>query len=273
MTPRPAVSHHRHRGGRPRRRHADGAVRRRLPHRQEGHDRSRHRGRRRRRADVPRAHRASAFRIIRCSREEMGGARRARRARAGCSIRSTARRTSRTACRSSARRWRSRSTASRRSRAVYDPDAQGAVHRRARRRRVSERPAAARVVGRRAGRRDARHRLSVRRPLARRRDRRACSAPSSGRRAPCGGSGRRRSISATSRPAGSTGSGRRDLKPWDIAGGALIVAEAAAGSRTWRASRSRHAADTCWPPTDTLHDRDARRDRGFSPGRAPKRTV
>ncbi len=36
----------------------------------------------------------------------------------------------------------------------------------------------------------------------------ACSARSSARRARCGGSGRRRSISATSRPAGWTGSGR-----------------------------------------------------------------
>jgi myo-inositol-1(or 4)-monophosphatase len=37
----------------------------------------------------------------------------------------------------------------------------------------------------------------------------ACSARSSARRAPCGGSGPRRSISATSRRAGSTVSGRR----------------------------------------------------------------
>ena len=105
--------------------------------------------------------------------EEMGGAAaRAGRARAGCSIRSTARPTSRTACRSSARRWRSRSTASPRSAAVYDPTRQELF--------TAERGGGAFLNGRPlrvsaaddAGRRDAGHRLSLRRPLARRRNRR-----------------------------------------------------------------------------------------------------
>ena len=59
-----------------------------------------------------------------------------------------------------------------------------------------------------ARRRDARHRLPLRRAPARRRDRRALRARSSAGRAPCGGSDRRPSISATSPPAAWTGSGR-----------------------------------------------------------------
>ena len=107
------VSRHRHRGGRPCRQTADGAVRRRSPDRQEGHDRSRHRGRRCRRAHVPCADRRSVFPIIRCWPKRWAAAPRRRPARAGCSIRSTARPTTRTACRFSAPRSRSRSTASR----------------------------------------------------------------------------------------------------------------------------------------------------------------
>ena len=69
--------------------------------RQERHDRSRHRGGRRRRDDVSRA------RVRAISRSSGAGGRTGRKpfrpdtARAGCSIRSTARRTTRTACRSS----------------------------------------------------------------------------------------------------------------------------------------------------------------------------
>ena len=80
--------------------------------RQEGHDRSRHRGRSRVRADVPRG----ARRALSRSRHPGGGVEqrartvRARHATAGSSIRSTARPTTRTACRCSARRSRSRST-------------------------------------------------------------------------------------------------------------------------------------------------------------------
>ena len=77
-----------------------------------------------------------------------------------------------------------------------------------------------------ARRRDAGHRFPVRRPLARRARSSACSARSSARRAPCGGSARRPSICATSPPDAWMDSGRAILKPWDIAAGALIVAEA-----------------------------------------------
>ena len=47
-----------------------------------------------------------------------------------------------------------------------------------------------------------------------------------------------------------------DLKPWDIAGGALIVAEAG-GRVTEHGGRAVHAraAATCWPPTDTCTTR------------------
>ena len=61
------------------------------------------------------------FPITWSSARKWAAPRAARAARAGSSIPSTARPTSRTACRSSARRWRSRSTASRRSRPIYDP--------------------------------------------------------------------------------------------------------------------------------------------------------
>ena len=79
----------------------------------KGDHRPGHRGRRRGRAHVPGAARAALPR----SRHPRRGARRQRRRAAapiaGSSTRSTAPPTSRTACRSSARRWRSRSTARR----------------------------------------------------------------------------------------------------------------------------------------------------------------
>ncbi len=53
--------------------------------------------------------------------EEMGGSATAPTGRAGSSIRSTAPPTSRTACRSSARRWRSKSTGVAQIAAIYDP--------------------------------------------------------------------------------------------------------------------------------------------------------
>ena len=131
-----------------------------------------------------------------------------RRARAGCSIRSTARPTSRTACRSSAPSLALEIDGVAEVAAVYDPTRQELF--------TAERGGGAflngrplRVSGARdARRRDARHRFPVRRARARRRDRRPVRARSSARRARCGGWGRRRSISATSRPAGWTGSGK-----------------------------------------------------------------
>ena len=201
--------------------------------------------------------------------EELGGsAERAARARAGCSIRSTARPTSRTACRSSARRWRSKSTASPRSppstirtrKELFTAERGGGAFLNGAPLRVS--PAA------HARRRDARHRLSVRRARARRRDRRAVRRRSSARRARCGGWDRRRSTSATSRPAGWTASGRATSKPWDIAGGALIVAEAGGrvtgidGGAVQLARRPRPRDQR--PPAR----RHARRDRGRSASRS-----
>ena len=104
-------------------------------------------------------------------------------------------------------------------------DAQGAVHRRARRRRVPERPAAARLVAPNAGRRHARHRISVRRAPARRRDRRPVRRLRRQARAV-------RRLGSAAIDLCYVAAGRMDgfwesdLKPWDIAGGALIVAEA-----------------------------------------------
>ena len=123
--------------------------------RQEGRDRSRHRDRSARSS-------ASSARLIaerfpdHVVLGEEFSTRAAiatrRRSSAGCSIRSTARPTTRTACRSSVRRWRSRSTASRPSAAIYDPEPARAVHRRARPGRVAERRAAAGLGGRHADR-------------------------------------------------------------------------------------------------------------------------
>ena len=104
-------------------------------------------------------HRRALSRARRAGRGVEGGRRRARAARAiaGCSIRSTARRTTRTGCRSSARRWRSRSTA-RRSRRRLRPDPQRAVHGRARGLGAYlNGGATAGVRARRADRRAARH--------------------------------------------------------------------------------------------------------------------
>ena len=94
---------------------ADRQVRHRHSHRQEGRHRSRHRSRSRSGAHVPRADRRAISRSRRAGR---GDGRRSPPAPriAGCSIRSMAPPTTRTACRSSALRWRSRSTARPRSR-------------------------------------------------------------------------------------------------------------------------------------------------------------
>ena len=55
---------------------------------------------------------------------------------------------------------------------------------------------------------------------------RASGSTCSASRARAGGSAPRRSICAWSRVAGSTATGSVDLQPWDVAAGALIVAEA-----------------------------------------------
>ena len=125
---------------------------------------------------------------------------RARRATAGCSIRSTARRTTRTACRSSARRSALEIDGRTRGRRRLRPDPRASC----------SPPSAAQgayLNGQRlqvsaagdADRRAARHRVSLRRAQADRRSGRRCSARFSAGRAPCGGWGRRRSTSATSR--------------------------------------------------------------------------
>ena len=173
-----------------------------------------------------------------------GNRRRARRAapgRAGSSIRSTARRTTRTACRSSARRSRSRSTASRRSRAVYDPNAQGTVHGRARRRRVPERPAAARLVG------ATRWSTRCSSPAFRTTCTRASTRSSACSRAFVGRARAVRRLGSAAIDLCYVAAGRMDgfwesdLKPWDIAGGALIVAEAG-GRVTTHGRRAVHVA-------------------------------
>ena len=78
------------------------------------------------RARVPRADRRTLPRPCRCSARSSSrpGSAIGSRSTAGCSIRSTAPPTTRTACRSSAARWRSRSAAYRLSRAVFDPNRQ-----------------------------------------------------------------------------------------------------------------------------------------------------
>ena len=117
--------------------------------------------------DVERMFRALIARAIPRSRRPRGGVRdaaaiaRTRPSTAGSSIPSTAPPTTRTACRSSAAPVRSSGTASRSSRAIYDPEPPRALHRGARRRRLAERRADARVVGRDADRFAAVHRLSL----------------------------------------------------------------------------------------------------------------
>ena len=74
----------------------------------------------------------------------------------------------------------------------------------------------------------ARDRLPVRHPRARTTSRCACSARSSGRRARCGASAPRRSISPTSRAGRFDGFWEQRLKPWDIAPGILLAREAGA---------------------------------------------
>ena len=136
---------------------------------------------------------------------------------------------------------------------------QGAVHGRARRRRVPERPAAARVA-------------------ARRRSSTRCSSPDFpttcttrvdeivGLFGAFVGQARAvRRLGSAAIDLCYVAAGRMDgfwesdLKPWDIAGGALIVAEA--GGRVTqhgRRRRSRRAAGTCSPPTATCTTRCSR---------------
>jgi len=157
--------------------------------------------------------------------EEMGGAAAVPAARAGSSIRSTARPISAHGLPIFLRVARARDRRRARSGRGLRPDPQGAVHGRARRRRVHERPPAARIVGDRAHRRDAGHRVPLRRSYARRGDRRAVRRvrrPGARRAAP-----RSAAIDLCYVAAGRLdGFWETDLKPWDIAGGALIVSEA-----------------------------------------------
>ena len=132
----------------------------RLPRRQEGRDRSRHRSGPGDRADVPRADRRAVSRSRGARRGDWA-------ASAGGSdgpvlgVRSDRRhhelraRPADLLLVAGARDRRRR-----RGRRRLRSDATGAVHRRARRRRVPQRPAAARVDGGDARRRDARHRIS-----------------------------------------------------------------------------------------------------------------
>ena len=104
---------------------------------------------------------------------------------------------------------RARNRRRRRSRGRLRSEPPRTVHGRARRRRVSERPAAARVgARRRSSTRMLVTGFPVRRPHARRRDRRPVRRVRAARRARSGGSGRRRSICATSRRGAWTASGK-----------------------------------------------------------------
>ena len=120
---------------------------RRLPDRQEGHDRSRHRGRRRGRADVPRADRRALSRSRRSSPRSWAARR--RRPPGPCWVFDPIDGTTNFAhglpifCASLALEIDGVAEVARGLRS----EPQGAVHRRARRRRVPERRAAARVVG------------------------------------------------------------------------------------------------------------------------------
>ena len=200
--------------------------------------------------------------------EEIGARADRRAATAGCSIRSTAPPTSRTACRSSAPRWRSRSTARRWSAPSTTRTARSCSPPRS--------GVGAWLNGRRCGVRG-RRRSSTRcsspdfpTTCTREADeflqgvRPACCAA----RARCGAWGRRPSTSAGWRPGAWTDSGRRGCKPWDTAAGALIVQEAggrvtAHGRRCLGALAPRH------PGTNGLiHDEVLaiirRRERGRS---------
>ena len=191
---------------------------------------------------------------MRCSAKSSAAQRQVPAGRAGCSIRSTGRRTSRTGCRSSARRWRSRSTARRRSRPSTTRSRQELFTAERGGGRIPERPADARLAA--ATLVDALlvTGFPVRRPDRASTRSSACSASSSAGRGPCVAWARRRSTSATSPPGASTDSGRRDLKPWDIAGGALLVTEAGGRVTTLRRrDRSARAAARCSPPTPHLH--------------------
>ena len=220
------LSHHRDRSGRPRRRSADGTLRRRRSRStRKAPSISSPKSTSRSSAFSARSS-PSGFRIIRSSPRRWAAPPRRRPGRAGSSIRSTAPRTSRTACRFSARRWRSRSTACAEVAAVYDPTRQGLF--------TAERGGGAFLNGRplhvsparSAHRLDAGHWISLRRPLARRGDRRTVRPHSSRRRARCGGSDRRRIDLCYVAAGRIDGFWESDFKPWDIAGGALIVAEA-----------------------------------------------
>ena len=107
----------------PRRRHPAVAPRIRIPRRQERHHRPRHRSRSRVRADVPRGHRRAVSRPRRARRGIEQRPRRSAQPRriAGCSTRSTARRTTRTACRSSAASLALEIDGRAEAAAVYDP--------------------------------------------------------------------------------------------------------------------------------------------------------
>ena len=154
---------------------------------------------------------------------------------------------------------RARDRRRRRGRRRLRPEAAGAVHGRARRRRVSERRADARV---RPPQRSSTRCSSpgfpttCTRASTRSSD---CSPRSSGRPARSGAWARRPSTCATSRPGAWTASGKRDLKPWDIAGGALIVEEAGGrvtdSRRAVRLARRPRAGDQRPAPR-----RDARGD-------------
>ena len=231
--------------------------------RQEGHDRSRHRGRPRRRADVPRADRRA---LSRSPGSRRGDGRRARPCRPGpCWVFDPIDGTTNFAhglpifCASLALEIDGVAEVA----AVYDPNRKELF--------TAERGGGAFLNGTplrvssaaRAGRRDARDRISLRRARARRRDRRAVRARSSGRRARCGGSARRRSTSATSRPGGMDGF-------WETRSEAVGHRRRRADRRGSR--RPRHRARTAAPFTLARRPRPghqrpparrhARRDRG-----------
>ena len=198
-----------HRGRHQGRRDSDELHRQRIRGVAQGHDRPRHGGRRRGRDDVPQDDRGAVSR----PHDPGGGIRR------GCGH---ARRVALLGVRSDRRHQQlrarpadfllvagARDRRQGRDRRHLRSDAERAVRRRARRRRVPERPADSCVERADPGGVDARDGISVRHPRAASRRLSDCSASSSARRAPCGASGRPRSISATWRPDAWTGSGSR----------------------------------------------------------------